>query len=160
MSELLDKEPDRAVETLKGPESEVIRAQATLEMGKTAVFRVMHAEDFDIQKDENGHDVFTVQNLDREEGLYGFDNFDSAATRAGGLRGVAPVFALHADSEDVSYRHEANPDSSTDVVTIRNGAQVRAQEVPKEVVEAHAYRKADEAGYSTQDVLDILKSQK
>ena len=134
--------------------------EAVLDMGKVAVFRVMHSEDITVQQDENGHDVFTVQNPDRDEGLYGFDNFDSAATRAGGLRGVTPVFALHANAEDVSYRQETNPDSSADVITIKNGALVRIQQVPKEVVETHAYRKAGEEGYSTQQVLDILKSQK
>lgn len=152
--------PSSTVETLHN--KELNREEAQSDMAQVVLFRVMNLDHHPgVQSvGENGEITYTPDNQQYpDQGDFAFSGpqaFDVAVTRAY-PNYVGNVHMLHVDQEHVVAPH---PDDMPGVVYVKNGANVIARKVPREVVDEHIARiSANQEPYTSEDIVQRMSAE-
>ncbi len=141
------------------PTKELDLDEVSEEMAEVVLFRVMNLENHTgvTSVDERGVVTYTPDNQQYpHQGDFAFSGpnaFDAAVTRA------YPNYTGNVHMLRVAKEHvvEPYPEDMPGAVFVKNGAEVRAQKVPLEIVDEHIARvNSKKAPYTSQDILQKM----
>jgi len=151
--------PEPSQESEPTSERKLEPEEVEKDMAEVVLFRVMNLENHSGVKSTDEHGVVTYTPDNQQyphQGDFAFSGpnaFDAAVTRA------YPNYIGNVHMLQVAKEHvvEPHPEDMPGVMYVKNGTEVRAQRVPREIVDEHIDRiNSKEEPYTSQDVVERM----